>query len=534
MRYLHLSAFFVAIGWAASAAHGQGLYGAPEMLRLVPPGMEAVPQGPPPAAQGDYGPVRYTSGQTAYGYNQPGPAPQSDSAPMPTALNPPVAAVNRSAYATAANNSGSYAGNYDPAYSDRPIAAAPTAPPLTPVPAPPASQPVAAPIQPIPQQPRNLVNQMLDDAGSGPGACAPNYAAMGQGGLGCQAGGPNCNFDAASCYQPLWYVSAAGLFLTRDKPNGVWTTYDMADVNNQIMKTTDCFMDWRGGYEVKIGRRFGCNGCWAVEGDYWAIDQFTSHTEMVVPGGHVGTPLIVDRVAFNGTTANNYFDSAEEHALWRDNRFQSAELNLIRTFGGECCSGGCLPSGCCSPFDLSVMAGVRWFEFTEELTLGTLANGGTWGTPPYDQEAYFSDHISNTLIGFQFGFDVGYRIGNTLRLYVTPKLGLYDNHIVARCDLFRGDGVQGAPTPGNGTGSYPVFADKNVFSFMAQIDVGFEWQFHRQWCAYAGYRLLGATGIGLADNQIPFYLNDLPELGNIKHNGDLLVHGGFAGLKFAF
>jgi len=274
----------------------------------------------------------------------------------------------------------------------------------------------------------------------------------------------------------------------------------------------------------------------------------------LLPANTVSTPLMVDGIEFrqdlvtrNGTY---FFDDAAEHALWRDNRVQSIEINLVRWFGNgpyacgtacanPCAAGGCGAYGCCaspcSPFALGVMLGPRYFIFDEELTLGGLANGGTWGGNGYLDEAYLSDHIINNLLGFQLGFNAAYRVADGFWLFVIPKFGIYNNHIVGRFDAFDGTGREAVPTPASGVvGTYPVFADKNVFACMAQIDVGLQWQFHSQWSAFAGYRLLAASGIALADHQIPPYIVDIPAFQDPKHNGDLILHGGFAGLMFCF
>ena len=81
---------------------------------------------------------------------------------------------------------------------------------------------------------------------------------------------------------------------------------------------------------------------------------------------------------------------------------------------------------------------------------------------------------------------------------------------------------------------YPVAASKDQFSVLAQIDAGLDWRFHPQWRAFAGYRLIAATGIGLADHQFLTYVVDIPEYSRIKSNGNLLLHGAFAGVEFRF
>ncbi len=329
-------------------------------------------------------------------------------------------------------------------------------------------------------------------------------------------------FDRDPCYQPKWYASALGLFLTRDQANGVFTTLDTA-TGDRLMRTTDADIDWRGGYDVKIGARFGAGNNWAIEGGYWTIDRFRGSAQTSLLPGTVGTPLIVDGIEFVGVNGNDFFNDAAAHRLSRVNRIQSAEVSLLHR------------SGSFDPLDFSLLAGVRYVVFQEDLTFVALANGGTWGGNGGIDEAYLNDHIINNLIGFQFGVDTGYRVARTLRLFVTPKLGIYNNHIQARFDAFRGDLTRGNPTPASGiTRTYPVSVDHDVFAFLGQIDVGLDWEFASRWTAPIGYRLVAATGMGLADHQFPNDVVDFAFLDTVKSNGSLLVHGALAGLKVEF
>jgi len=414
---------------------------------------------------------------------------------------------------------GSY-GAYDPVYSSHVAGANPAGSTMAPGPMPPTPPP------PVPQAPSSLISQMLAEsspAPSGGGAC----------GWGCGPGvapsAPDCGPQTACCFEPKWYVSAAGLIMTRDMANGVWTTYETGNNPNQLTRTSDADCDWRAGYDVMIGYRFGTCACWAIEGGYWTIDRLFGYARTSLPGTTVSTPLHVDEVEFAGVPGTYFFDNAAEHVLRRSDRIQSAEVSLVRRFP---CDPG---SGSYTCWDLSLLAGARYFNFEEELTWGSLASGGTWGGNGGLDEAYFREYVVNNLIGFQFGADAGYRVARSLRLFVTPKLGIYNNHIESRTDLFRGDGVQANPTAASGVvGTYPVYAQKDVFAFLAQIDVGADWEFYPGWFAFAGYRLVAATGIALADHQIPPYLVDLPAFADINTNGDLLLHGGFAGLRINF
>ncbi len=476
MRHFYVCTFLVVLGWAASPALGQGLYGAPEMLPLAPASPEIAS---PPSGYVSM-PAGYAGTQPAYPQAQypqaQYPQAQYPQAQYPQAQYPQIQPAPRGVYG------------------------------------------------PVPMTARTAssgqASPMFDgpDYGSNGSACGP----------GCQSFGAACGFENAPCFQPnpcfqpKWYASAAGLFLTRDKANGVWVTDDP-------MRTTDADVGWRGGYDVKIGAYLGpCNN-WSIEAGYWTIDRFNGFADMsLLPFSTVSTPLIVSNIEFAGVNGVYFFDNAAEHRVWRQDRVQSAEASLVYRFqGGAPCRS--------SPFDVSVLAGARYFGFDENLTFGSLANGGSWGGNGGYDEAYLNDRISNNLIGFQFGCDAGYRVVRTVRLYVSPRLGFYDNHIRARFDALRGDGTRATPTPASGVvGSYPVSADKDVFSFLGQIDAGLDWEFSPHWTVFLGYRLVAATGIGLADHQIPADVVDVSALGDIKHNGNLLVHGALAGIKVAF
>jgi hypothetical protein len=60
------------------------------------------------------------------------------------------------------------------------------------------------------------------------------------------------------------------------------------------------------------------------------------------------------------------------------------------------------------------------------------------------------------------------------------------------------------------------------------------WAFDWNWEAFLAYRVLFATGIALADHQIPIDVTNIPELAEIDHNGDLVYHGAYLGLTYKF
>lgn len=503
MSRFHVWGIVTILAGVSSPVWAQGLYGAPEMVRLHPGAVQSGSPNAPLGSSSGYGPV-----QSQY---------QAPAQPASRPYSRTAAVASRPGWSGTApgQSTSAFAGNDDSGHAGRTMA---------------TISPGAASVS------NGTLGSMSPDASSPQPTPYPGIASgAGCGGPGCgdSCSGPVGGFEDPQCYQPMWYVSGNGLMMTRANANGVATTYKTGNFpNHMLMQTTDAEVDWRGGYEGKVGVRFGPGRHWAIEGGWWAVDGFQGGdgfaASSLVPANTLSTPLVVNGIEFGGTGGDYFFNTASEHRLWRKNQVQNAEVSLV------CWSGGDTP-GSCSPFDIALIAGPRYFVFEEELGFGSLANGGSWGGRGGLDEAYLQERIRNTLIGGQIGFDAGCHLGSMFRVYFAPKFGIYNNHIVGDFLAVRGDGTAATPTAASGvTGSYPVRADKDVFSCLTQIDTGVEWRFHPRWSAFIGYRLVVATGIGLADHQIPADTVDIPALSTVKHNGDLLLHGGVAGLAVQF
>jgi hypothetical protein len=209
--------------------------------------------------------------------------------------------------------------------------------------------------------------------------------------------------------------------------------------------------------------------------------------------------------------------------LWRRNEIHSVEVNLVRTR---------MLANCAQPVDFEWEMGVRYFRFWEQLRFGTLSSAGA-GWHDLAETAYLEDQVTNNLIGGQLGFNAGWYFHPSCRLFIAPKLGIYNNHIEQYANLTLGDGtVATVTTPSNG--AFPVKSTKNALSFLTQMDVGLDWQLTQRFSAQVGYRVMVATGMALADHQIPHYINDTPEFAHVATNGELILHGAFAGASFNY
>jgi len=508
MRYLQVIAVMTALSWTSSAWAQFGLYGSPNLVRLPKVESPAPPHHLAAPRAASVQPVAASLGAPPAVETASAKRPQKAAKKEPAAKKP---------------------GRNRPAKEH-----------------PPKPLPKQKPQQALP----SVIDEMLGESGGPPPppwgldpGCAPDDPWFGYGACDDGAGCDDCGDPCLPCREPMWYVSLTGLVMGRgDRPNKVWTSYRTTDVALQTMHTGH-EMDWRGGAEIRFGRRFccdglgcggGCGDCgygsWAIEAAYWTLDPLTSMHRRIDPFLS-STPLDFSDVVWDDGTLpglpEDLFDSAREHRIWRRNEVHSVELSLIRHRMG-CAAWG--PVSC----DWSL--GPRFFRFEENLRFGSLDStapaGAEFGDYPAF-EGYLDDQIVNNLVGAQFGCNLGY-YRDGWRLYAAPRVGIYNNHIKHRFRGYRGDGERFAPAASTGYPPYPVESSKDVVSFLAEIDLGLEWQFSLRWSAMVGYRLTLATGMGLADHQIPPYVVDTPELADIDYNGYLLLHGGFVGVTYRF
>ena len=117
-----------------------------------------------------------------------------------------------------------------------------------------------------------------------------------------------------------------------------------------------------------------------------------------------------------------------------------------------------------------------------------------------------------------------------MRLFLTPKVGIYNNFMESNFQANTGDGINGTGP----YGSFPVHATTNGLAFLTQLDAVAEWQFARNWSVRAGYRFVAVTGMGLAEDQFPQYMVDTPSIASIQHSSSLVLQGAFAGVTYCF
>ncbi len=384
------------------------------------------------------------------------------------------------------------------------------------------------------------------------GVSAYSQATMSPGweGGSCNSCGPAPVTMAAPVGLRNWFGSAGVMIMdvvdNCDRP----LVHDVAAPATTVLRSSDAGFDTLTGGSFSIGRYIGC-GRYAIVGNYWFINPDSSATTINVPGGGDYRSVFPqwDRayVDLNNDNAENVgedmyalYDAATAYRITRDIDIQNVEVSMIgfgiggasrvgvpgcnsvgcggSAFSQAFSSGGCGSScgscntcapalGCaggpCGPLVPSCSCrlrasyghGIRWFRFKDNLEFAaSLAQPGYGNT---NDDMYYTVDVTNDLIGYQFTGRLDYCVGNRLSLYAGGKTGLYVNNIDYRSTL--GTGALRAVADAY----YPAFQGQNVMvdasetelAFLAELDLGANFNLTPCWTINGGYRIMGVSGL---------------------------------------
>jgi hypothetical protein len=323
----------------------------------------------------------------------------------------------------------------------------------------------------------------------------------------------------------------------RTGANKTYTTFDQTNQAHQLLYFPPS--DWGGGADMRIGYWFGCGSCGdpcscsnscgssgraGIEVAYWGVwgmNGVASITDAAVGANQLGTVQNDGFVGFLAPDdASLWFDNARAVRLLRNDEVNNVEVNFLYM---PCCEA-------CNRFQMTALAGFRYFQFRDDLTWDQFAGTGLPGGDP--NEAITVTNVSNNLFGFQIGAYLNYQVCNRWSVFAVPKVGIYGTHIAGYNSMFLSDGTV-ARFDANGD-ALRFNNSANTFSMLGQIDIGFNWCFSRNWSFVGGYRVVAASGVALADNQVPQFFADEAGWKTIKTNGDLILDGVFTGIECRF
>lgn len=198
---------------------------------------------------------------------------------------------------------------------------------------------------------------------------------------------------------------------------------------------------------------------------------------------------------------------------------------------GPCCL---TPPKCGSRLNLTWIAGLRWFHFSDNL-LYAASLGDTVVNRAAD-DMYYEVNTTNDLVGFQTGGRIDYCLGSKVNIYGTAKAGIYNNRSTLYSTLgtdFETAYLNDTRAPANpDNGMRYAFDDtKNNVAFLTELGTGFGYRVSSKWTATAGYRAIIASGVATAPDNVRTTFANFDHVRDFDNCGTLILHGfNFSGI----
>ncbi len=318
--------------------------------------------------------------------------------------------------------------------------------------------------------------------------------------------------DMCGAADRKWFATASALAMTRNRATATWLTTASNDSFDVLLNTENARAGWAGGWQFSLGYAWrGLNGP-KVAVTYWQLTPMNGSASISDNTGNPATALsstisFAPGALINGVPATQYFDNAQEQAIWRKDRVYNIELNLQ---SGNHSIGS---------FQIAGLAGIRYFRFTENLIYGSASFGNSFSSNGGANAAYINQNCTNNLLGGQIGAVISSLLTNNLTVFAIPKVGIYGNQMNNLQLIYAGSAVN---TPDS-----VLAVQKSDVSVLSELDMGLNWAFNSNWRLMGAYRVVSVTNLSLADNQFATY-------GHVEQSGSLILHGAYLGLGCAF
>jgi hypothetical protein len=113
--------------------------------------------------------------------------------------------------------------------------------------------------------------------------------------------------------------------------------------------------------------------------------------------------------------------------------------------------------------------------------------------------------------------------------------GLYNKHGKMRTNAGNQAGLATIDSPGASNGAlYDFDVSGNSTAFLGETSTGLGWHFARGWTANLGYRVIGVSGVGNAESQIPRDVRVSSQSSRIQSDDSLILHGFTLGAAYNF
>ena len=310
-------------------------------------------------------------------------------------------------------------------------------------------------------------------------------------------------------------IGVNGLFFDRSYEDNRLFSFTPA---GDYLFSNDADNDTLGGFEVSVTRR-NSNGR-GLDVRYWGL--FSEQAVATLGPAPVLTNITgLADLDLGGTDVETIFDTADSHFINRDSDIHNLEINFLR-------NGGTYQTWRGRSASYEMLTGFRWFQFDEDFQYGADASVAPVQT-------LYSLCTENTLLGAQFGTHTERCVTDRMRLEAGFKVGVFNNRAHACQNVQDNLGTFATIATGPSAGQDFFFeGEKDDVSVLGEFNVGLIYQFNDKGRFNIGYRGLGISGIALAVDQIPTSFIDSDELNRVSSNGDLQLHGGYAGFQFSY
>jgi hypothetical protein len=133
------------------------------------------------------------------------------------------------------------------------------------------------------------------------------------------------------------------------------------------------------------------------------------------------------------------------------------------------------------------------------------------------------------------GAGLSYCVTNRLSAYATAMFGVYDNYVTQSQRIY---GTAGTAVVNNGPNSgldFDVTGSDHDLAFVGQFDVGGRWAISESWSVNFGYRLVGLTGVAIAETNAQLgNLQNLLGIADTQTTGSFVLHGAYGGVTYCW
>ena len=334
-------------------------------------------------------------------------------------------------------------------------------------------------------------------------------------------------------------LGVSGLYFTRNYEDNQQLSASRF-AGERGLFSNDADHDDFGGVDANLIRR-QANGK-GIEFRYFG---FTPGDETATLGGNPFTTIAASDFGpdfgLNGVgipgelTAADAFNLAEVHQVTRETTIHNAEFNLLRM--------GRTPDrrrgGDGSRVNFEYLAGFRYLKFDESLNYSAQAIRPVTGTGSNLLRADYNNEVSNDLYGAQIGGRSEICLGRKFSLIIGTKAGIFNNRFSNQQNVsFRQRNgsrvnarVLGGPFDGAG---FNTDGEDDDITMLGELDLGLTYRMFANSRIRGGYKAIFVSDVAFAADQTEFFFQNLGAVQQPEANDDLVLHGGYLGMEFAF